>query len=244
MAEDSWPKTDYRKEEFPMSYSQTSHTPTMLIRLGGLVLMLVLINAMLSLGAIRYTNEQLLQDTAKLEALESARDHAQSASIHFKRQVQEWKNVLLRGHDPQDLDRYQHAFEQEFTEVQRAFEQLAAQAPAAGLSELPITEAAADHRVIKQDYDEALAAFRADDGKNPRAVDTRLRGIDRELTATIDRIDAISLTKTKAMRQEIAAAAAARFDQMFRLILFANLIAATLVIVLMLTSLRAMRQRP
>lgn len=226
-----------------MSFSQTSQTSTMLIRLGGLVLMLVLINAMLSLGAIRYTNERFLQDMAKLEALESARDHAQSALIHFKRQVQEWKNILLRGDREQDFNHYHQAFETEYSAVQSAFEQLAAQAQAAGLTELPIAEAATDHRAIKQGYDEALAAFRADGGENPRAVDARLRGIDRELTATIDRIDAISLSKTKAMQQAIAATAAERYNQMFRLILFANLIAATLVVLLMLTSLRALRHQ-
>jgi len=43
--------------------------------------------------------------------------NVQQASIHFKTQVQEWKNILIRGNDPAQLDKYTKGFIKEEGEV-------------------------------------------------------------------------------------------------------------------------------
>src|SRR5262245_33718823 len=49
---------------------------------------------------------------------------ALSLSVTFKTQVQEWKNVLLRGHDPKDLEKYWTAFSKQEALVQKGAREL------------------------------------------------------------------------------------------------------------------------
>ncbi len=125
-----------------MSLNGQIHVRSTLIRLGGLLLLLVLLNSPEGLAAIRYTKQVALQDLATLEQMEQAQAQAQaqSALVHFKIQVQEWKNILLRGDEPDDLATYRAAFEREFQTVQRTLEALAAEATAAGLMDLATEE--------------------------------------------------------------------------------------------------------
>jgi len=43
---------------------------------------------------------------------------ADAMAIEFKIQVQEWKNVLLRGHDPAKLDKYWGKFQGQHNKIQ------------------------------------------------------------------------------------------------------------------------------
>ena len=47
-----------------------------------------------------------------------------SAQVHFKKQVQEWKNVLLRGHEPELYERYLKQFYDEERNTRNALETL------------------------------------------------------------------------------------------------------------------------
>ena len=47
-----------------------------------------------------------------------------SAQLHFKKQVQEWKNVLLRGHEPELYERYLNQFYAEERNTRNALETL------------------------------------------------------------------------------------------------------------------------
>ena len=44
---------------------------------------------------------------------------ADDVQLHFKKQVQEWKDMLLRGNNPADFAKYKENFVKEESEVQR-----------------------------------------------------------------------------------------------------------------------------
>lgn len=77
--------------------------------LGGFFLLALLVvgyHGWSAIGLIRASNAESLQRSVDLT---QAVDTARGAQVEFKIQVQEWKNILVRGHDPAQLDKYSKA---------------------------------------------------------------------------------------------------------------------------------------
>ncbi|MDH5265280.1 MAG: methyl-accepting chemotaxis protein, partial [Betaproteobacteria bacterium] len=102
------------------------------------------------------------------------------AAVAFKTQVQEWKNVLLRGKDPAALDKHWKGFE-EAESVTRA---LVAEARA-GVAQPEIRKAleqvGAAHKEAGERYRKGLQAYK-DAGFDATAADKLVAGIDRAPT--------------------------------------------------------------
>ncbi|HQQ71981.1 MAG TPA: methyl-accepting chemotaxis protein, partial [Alicycliphilus sp.] len=94
----------------------------------------------------------------------------------FKVQVQEWKNVLLRGQDPQQLQRYWAAFEKQEAAIREHARRLLAAMPA-GLARERVQQFAQAHERMGRDYRRGLEAFNAA-GQNPHAGDKAVQGMD------------------------------------------------------------------
>ena len=98
------------------------------------------------------------------------------ANLQFKVQVQEWKNVLLRGKQPAELDKYWQQFLAREQQVQGILDQLIAH------SEQPLKARAeqlkASHRQLGQAYAQGRQAFLAA-GADPVVGDQAVKGVDR-----------------------------------------------------------------
>lgn len=224
-----------------MPFNPVAQARSTLIRLGGLALLLLLLNGLIGLGAIRYSNETYLQDIDALDAISQAQDLTQTALIDFKKQVQEWKNILLRGNAPDDLAKYRAAFEQEYAAVQTDLERLQAVTARAGLADLNLGQIIDEHAALKRAYDAALAPFIAAQGATPRITDAEVRGQDRALTERLDAIGASAQAQAVALRQAISQAAEARYRNIVLYTFIANAVIAALVVMILVTSLRAKR---
>jgi diguanylate cyclase (GGDEF)-like protein len=60
--------------------------------------------------ALESSNVRSAEAMQRSVTLSQAIDVARSAQVEFKIQVQEWKNILLRGNDPAQFDKYSKAF--------------------------------------------------------------------------------------------------------------------------------------
>lgn len=115
------------------------------------------------------------------------RAQARKMQISFKKQVQDWKDILLRGRDPLLLDRYRKEFLAYGSEVDQL---------AASLADQIIDKEALDtcidfqnaHRSLLPTYLEALKIFVAGSGKDPWTADAAVKGIDRAPTERIESI--------------------------------------------------------
>ncbi|MEC8232779.1 MAG: methyl-accepting chemotaxis protein [Pseudomonadota bacterium] len=97
----------------------------------------------------------------------------------FKTQVQEWKNVLLRGHKQEDREKYWNRFKQRETEITQQFELMLNNDVISDKAKSEIRQFQKAHAVMAAKYREGYEAFVAS-GFDPKVGDSYVRGIDRE----------------------------------------------------------------
>jgi methyl-accepting chemotaxis protein len=153
--------------------------------------MLVAIVGLFSLFSIWSINRAWIDGTSETVELDSLSRAALDAQVSFKVQVQEWKNILLRGDDPSLLEKYLKSFQANAMETQRNVSRVAHEARAIGFIEQAVeAEKLADtHKRLTLRYETALSEAQAGalsiSPTSARQVDMSLRGIDRDLETNI-----------------------------------------------------------
>ncbi|AZQ50400.1 methyl-accepting chemotaxis protein [Burkholderia cenocepacia] len=105
--------------------------------------------------------------------------------VQFKLQVQEWKDTLLRGKQPEKLDRYWQAFQTRERAVDSLAAQLVRRLPA-GESRALVEQFMRAHTTMGDGYRRGFDAFKAA-GFEPSAGDAAVAGVDREPAALLER---------------------------------------------------------
>lgn len=120
------------------------------------------------------------------------------ANLEFKIQVQEWKNVLLRGKNPEQRNKYWAQFQAQERKVQELLGQL--QRASAQSSQLSgqIARLQNEHRLLGEAYRKGFDAFIAA-GADPTAGDAAVAGIDRAASAQMSEL--VSQLRQTAARQ-------------------------------------------
>jgi methyl-accepting chemotaxis protein len=103
---------------------------------------------------------------------------AADALVAFKNQVQNGKDILLRGANPAQLERYWGAFQKYEQAAQSATEQLAQELPAGDARAL-LARFNAQHVQMGESFRKGLAQFKAS-GFDTAVGDRAMDGIDRE----------------------------------------------------------------
>lgn len=113
-----------------------------------------------------------------------------SAEIHFKIQVQEWKNILLRGKSSADRDKYFSAFQEEETYVKKHLEEAQKNCLALNINTIckAIEKIHFEHQELSRVYKENLKNGSLENYEAIHKIDQNVRGIDRTLETHIDTI--------------------------------------------------------
>ena len=175
-----------------------------------LAMLLISLNDWRAMGA---ANARAADALARIEALAQAADMARSAQVEFKIQVQEWKNILIRGGDPADFNKYRDGFEKSAARTLAELDGLKAALAAQGAPTAKVDDAQAALRALNERYHAALKSY---DGANPESyklLDSQVKGIDRAPTQQIDAIVAgiqdTAKTTIATVRSDMEAAARA-----------------------------------
>jgi methyl-accepting chemotaxis protein len=118
----------------------------------------------------------------------------------FKKQVQEWKNVLLRGYEPKNLTKYWGKFESKEATIRKNAAELVRHLQQPDAKQL-LKSFLAAHDVMGRAYREGLAKFKAANF-DPKVGDKAVKGIDREPTRLLEKaVEAITQELELATRE-------------------------------------------
>lgn len=148
-----------------------------------------LIMGLLSYWNLRQAMVSVQQSTEENQIIMRAVDLTRVAQLTFKKQVQEWKNILLRGNDPKAFEKYTTAFSSEEAATQFRFSELKGLLASTGIQIPAIDEMLKSHAELGIKYRAALKAYDSSQNESAFRVDKLVQGVDRLPT---DRIDAIA----------------------------------------------------
>jgi methyl-accepting chemotaxis protein len=138
------------------------------------------------------------------------------ANLQFKTQVQEWKNVLLRGKTPANRDKFWAQFEVQERLVQDALGKLKAVPGMSVEVSSQVQKLMDEHRALGVAYRTGREAFIAS-GNDPVAGDEAVKGVDRPASEQMSQL--VEQLRQNSLQQSALISAAAD-----RTILFGSLI--------------------
>lgn len=207
-----------------------------LVALGGMVLAVIVINGLIAVLGLYFVNERHARALSELDRLVETLETARAAEVHFMKEIQEWKNILLRGNNLADYAEYGDAFTGEQQIVREKLQTLAAEdgpVPVARVRSLIQT-----HEDLERRYDEALEAHPTSI-IDARAIDEQVRGMDRPLTDELESLVEEVNRQVDATRAAAREADAAHYATLRTLVTSATGVGAALVVILLLVARRS-----
>jgi len=200
---------------------------TKLLALIGALLAGMLFVGGYGIHALKGEHQRAAQALQREQQSALAVDAARHAEVAFKIQVQEWKNILLRGHEAADHARYLAAFDRRAALVVKDLEQLERAMQALGVDPAPVADARRMHAELGRQYQEALRQFEVGNLASTQAVDRAVRGKDRPLDEKLDAI--VDTLQQLAAKESTRVAEEAAQQERTALLVMGSVMAAVLV---------------
>ena len=133
--------------------------------------------------------------------------NARAAHVDFQRQVQEWKNVLIRGNDAELYEKHRKAFEDRAQKVQAGLAETEKDLAALGMPGALVSQVRKDHEEMLSKYLTALKSFDPTDAETGKKVDVLVRGVDRATSSNFDKLidELLAYTSASLTARETAA---------------------------------------
>src|SRR5690606_25979473 len=150
-----------------------------------LLLSILIILGLSTLGISAYLQlhsyNEVVDDTATHSQIRSdVLVQIQDAAIGFKTQVQEWKNILIRGNDAEQFTQYIGRFTEAETLVQNHLATALELEKKEGMPTDAVVKLQKEHAELGKNYREALKSFDKNDPDAGKIVDRLVNGMDRE----------------------------------------------------------------
>lgn len=154
----------------------------------GMAKFLVLAMALATLGG--YQLSQLFHEVDVSSAKRSVQlleieERLDDAAIGLGRQVQEWKDMLLRVHDSVQHAQHQQGFKEASIAVQHALQEARTNMLEIGMETTDIDGLIAEHKSLLSEYLQAYSGLRSAETGSGSRVDKQVLGVDRSLQARI-----------------------------------------------------------
>lgn len=146
-------------------------------------------------------NEAAAQRSVQLLEIEESLDEA---AIGLGRQVQEWKDMLLRVNDKALYEKHQKAFKDSSVDVQFALLGAKGVMQNLGMDTAEIDRLIDEHKSLLSEYLLAYAKLKPEVKNSPNKVDMQIIGVDRKLQQDIEAVKAAISTFAKNQMYRVA----------------------------------------
>jgi len=130
-------------------------------------------------------------------------DSSRQMQVAFKKQVQEWKDILMRGQNPDALKKYSQGFHADEARVRELADRLKNEVADPETRAL-LADFSNSHEALNTAYAGALERFTRARGSNMREADQMVKGQDRRPTDLIDQVVEQLSQRTAAQRATIS----------------------------------------
>jgi len=158
--------------------------------LSGLVVFGLLFLSLIAYIQINTYNNIINEDEKLTQQRSELASEIEKSSVAFKSQVQEWKNILIRGNDHESFDKHIKGFAEEESSVQQHLTNAILLQRNIGQSTKEIESFQKEHLGLGKNYRDALASFKSSDSESGRKVDKLVAGMDREATRQMAELSA------------------------------------------------------
>lgn len=175
-------------------------------------LILVIILFVIGIGGFVYTEFDQMNQKATYN-LETTHTYSvlvediRRVQVDFKIQVQEWKNILIRGTNPKDYETYLNAFEALQHKVQNQFVGIKESLEKNRIDTSVIEVLIQEHQKLYESYHLALRNFDKGNPISYQIVDGVVRGQDRAATHKMDElvatIEEMAFSQYEMMQKEM-----------------------------------------
>lgn len=164
-----------------------------ILLLGLLSISTLVLLGLLSLNQLSNFHDDAIDNLNNIENNVEILEEISDAHVLFKIQVQEWKNVLIRGNDNEQYEKYSGRFVERSDEVQGLLEKAIQASEKLGQDTSTIKKVKEEHAKLKDAYVNALKSFDATDELTGKKVDKLVSGVDRPASQGMSEI-AINIT--------------------------------------------------
>jgi methyl-accepting chemotaxis protein len=160
------------------------------LKMRGQILALFSVSAAMLIAAATFGYVQLSEGLRTFDeevvASENSAIAIEATEISFKKQVQEWKDVLIRGKNPDALEKHWAAFQREETETRELAETVGRSLKEQESADL-VSKFVAAHRAMGEAYRRGFQQFK-EHGFDSTAGDQAVAGIDRGPTELLTEV--------------------------------------------------------
>ncbi|MES2824388.1 MAG: methyl-accepting chemotaxis protein [Pseudomonadota bacterium] len=210
-----------------------------------LLLSLMIVIGLITLGCSAYYqlhqyNEIVVTAAKRIQQKSDVLENVGKAAISFKTQIQEWKNILIRGNDKEKYERYVNAFSEKEAAVQSYLNAALSIQKKLNESTTDFSELKNEHLALGKNYREALTGFSFSDLEAGKKVDKQVTGMDR---AASDKMAALAEQTTETFSknlQDFQTETEALYSKTLRILLLICVLASATILVTMAVIFRNM----
>jgi methyl-accepting chemotaxis protein len=186
-----------------MNFLRSMKVTTKLVAVLSLLLVALLLSLLNTISRSRQDVRQMTDfsriDGQYLDLVNLARQ----SQVTFKKQVQEWKDLLLRGNDKNDFAKYNKQFLEQETRLFAQLDEIITIQKSMGITSSDAEGLKTEMRILGEKYKAALSSYDTDNPESGKIVDRMVKGIDRTPTDRMDALAAEIVQSSKKERRDI-----------------------------------------